>query len=261
MELSGAAPTVYQYIEICAQCEDIAGEIWPSYKDRYADMSAMFCLPEDLKDASIDLKYAFMARKKISLEKLKSAIGLSAACVASTASVSASGQRVSAPDTPFELRAKRVTEIDGTGQPGRKRRRPKTRGPLVESQSLVQQNVLEALSIDEILNGIEASQSAVGQLRLTLSQHDSVRNRQLTYLAFGLFVTMRTNAAVNGVHIINPFNGIGGVDPYVFDDKQFEVDEDTAAAGEAAAFIAAQALANSRKAPATVNRKAQAKTR
>jgi hypothetical protein len=92
MELSGAPPTLLQYIEICAQCEDLAGEIWPSYKDRYADMSAMFCLPEHLKTASLDLQYAFMARKKISLEKLKSAMGLSTVTsrvsVASTASVS-----------------------------------------------------------------------------------------------------------------------------------------------------------------------------
>ena len=190
MELSGAPPTLLQYIEICAQCEDLAGEICV-LKDRYADMSAMFCLPEHLKTASLDLQYAFMARKKISLEKLKSAMGLSTVTsrvsVASTASVSA--------DPPFdELPVKRVP--DGTGQLGLKRRRPKTRGPLVETQSLVDRTVLEALSIDDLLRGIEDSQSAVTQLRLTLAQQVPVRKRQLTYLAFGLFVLRRAGFPV-----------------------------------------------------------------
>ena len=63
----------------------------------------------------------------------------------------------------------------------------------------MQESVLADLSIDEILNGIEASKSAVRQLQLTLAKTVAIQNRQLTYLAFGLFVTKRTNAAVNGV--------------------------------------------------------------
>ena len=103
--------TLQDYIKLCAECKDIAVEVHPSYKQQYADVATMIRLPANLMTALIDDQHLYMECKKKTLERMLSAIGLSVKSVASTASVSASGQHVSALDPPCALPAKRVTEV------------------------------------------------------------------------------------------------------------------------------------------------------
>jgi hypothetical protein len=60
-----ASLTLQDYLELATECERIAVQIHPSYRQQYADVPAMMHLPPCLANASYDALYYYMEGKTV----------------------------------------------------------------------------------------------------------------------------------------------------------------------------------------------------
>ena len=60
----GDSSELDKYIQLCTECERIAIQIHPSYKEQYNDVSAMMRIPPAIANSPIAALYLFMTGKK-----------------------------------------------------------------------------------------------------------------------------------------------------------------------------------------------------
>ena len=67
----GDSSELEKYIQLCTECERIAIQIHPSYKEQYKDVSAMMRIPPAIANSPIAALYLFMTGKKETFKAMK----------------------------------------------------------------------------------------------------------------------------------------------------------------------------------------------
>ena len=97
----GESSDLEKYITLCAECESIACQIHPSYKEQYVDVAAMMHMPPAIVNSPIAAQCLFMRKKKEFLKAMQARLEGQ-----STKDGRASASKPSCDDPPFATEAK-----------------------------------------------------------------------------------------------------------------------------------------------------------
>ena len=96
----GESSEIEKYIKLCAECEHIATQIHPSYKEQYVDVAAMMSTPPAIVNLPIAAQYLVMTHKLETFKAMQATLEGQ-----SVKDGSASASKPSCNDPPFATEA------------------------------------------------------------------------------------------------------------------------------------------------------------
>ena len=168
----GDSSEIEKYIQLCAECERIAIQIHPSYKEQYENVSAMMSTPPAIVNIPIASQYLSMTPEKETFKAMQAKLEGQ-----STKDWSASAINPSCLDPPFETppmnHRKQSTRGASPDEAETRPRKIKKEEATEHSWPINERlltTALEKMDLEQLKQAVSATMQDVSTLSITLSE-------------------------------------------------------------------------------------------